>query len=65
MNINKLLNILFVINIPCYIWDLYDFIYLGDRGFLIYVALICLTLYFIGEIPKRIYMYKKFGTIWY
>lgn len=62
---NNILNFLFIICIPCYLWDLYDFIYLGDRSFLIYVALVCLTLYFIGEIPKRIYMYKKFGTIWY
>lgn len=62
---NKILNFLFIICIPCYIWDLYDYIVLKDRSFLIYVALVCLTLYFIIEIPKRIYMYKNFGTIWY
>jgi len=62
---NRFENWIFVISILCYIWDLYDFIYLGDRSFLIYIALICLTLYFIGEIPNRILMYKTFGTIWY
>lgn len=62
---NRFLNFIFVFSIPCYIWDWYDYIVLKDRGFLIYVALVCLTLYFISEIPKRIYMYKNFGTIWY
>ena len=64
-NMNKFLNFLFIFSIPCYIWDWYAYIVLKDKCFLIYLALVCFTLYFIGEIPKRIYMYKKFGTIWY
>ena len=65
MNLNKILNILFVINIPCYIWDLYDYIIIGDRSILIYISLICLTIFYMIDIPSRIVNYKKFKTIWY
>ena len=61
----KILNFLFVLNIPCFIWDLYDFIIVGDRSIWIYIALISLTLFYIIEIPMRTEHYKKFKTIWY
>ena len=63
--INKLLNILFILCIPCYIWDWYDYIIVGERDTLIYIALVSLTLFFIIDIPRRIDHYKKFKTIWY
>jgi len=62
---NRFENWIFVIAILCYIWDWYDFIYLGDRDGLLYFAIACLSIYFIFEIPNRILMYKTFGTIWY
>jgi hypothetical protein len=62
---NRFLNFIFVFSIPCYIWDWYDYIVNGERDVLIYVALICLTIYFIGEIPRRIILYRHFKSIWY
>ena len=58
-------NLLFILSFLCYTWDWYDYLILGDRSVWIYIALICLTIYFIGEIPTRIDMYKKYKTIWY
>ena len=63
--LNKILNFCFIINIPCFIWDLYDYIVVGDRDIFIYTALISLTLFYIIDIPQRIDMYKKHKTIWY
>ena len=54
---------MFVFSIPCYIWDWYDYIVNDDRDVLIYVALICLTIYFIGEIHRRIILYRHFKSI--
>lgn len=58
-------NLFFILSFLFYTWDWYDYLILGDRSIWIYIALICLTIYFIGEIPTRINMYKKFKTIWY
>lgn len=62
---NKILNFIFIFAFPCYLWDLYDFIILGDRSVWIFIALICLSIYFVIEIPKRLIMYLLFGTFWY
>jgi hypothetical protein len=64
-NMNKFLNFVFIFSIPCYIWDLYDIIILGDRSILIFISLICLTIFFAIEIPKRLIMLLLFGTFWY
>ena len=58
-------NLFFILSFLFYTWDWYDYLILGDRSVWIYIALICLTIYFIGEIPIRIDMYKKYKTIWY
>ena len=58
-------NLFFILSFLFYTLDWYDYLILGDRSIWIYIALICLTIYFIGELPIRINMYKKFKTIWY
>ena len=65
MNLNKILNILFVINIPCYIWDWYNYLVLGDQSNTSKLSLTCLTIFYMIDIPSRIVNYKKFKTIWY
>ena len=62
---NKFLNFIFAVSIPCYICDWYDYIVLGDRSMWIYLILVSLTMFYIMDIPDRIKMYKKHKTIWY
>lgn len=62
---NRFLNFLFVISIPFYVYDWYNFLINEDHGTLSCICISLLSLYFAIEIPERCKNMSNGKSFWY